>query len=87
MKNQPTLIYIYPCIYIYIYIYIPMYVYIYIMVESIIFIKVQNYQSTERNYNGFLNFIVDEQIKRMLTNKINTILLHPVNKHIKLFLP
>ena len=38
--------------------------------------------------NGFPNYIVDEQIKRMikmLTNKINSVLLHPVNKHISNF--
>ena len=40
--------------------------------------------------NGFPNYIVDQQIKRMIKmfiNKINTVLLHPVNKHLSNFLP
>ena len=58
--------------------------------KTIFYKEIENIKQALIN-NGFPNYIVDEQIKvwlKMLTNKIDTVLLHPVNKHISnFFLP
>ena len=55
--------------------------------KTIFYKEVENIKQALIN-NGFPHYIVDEQIKhmiKMLTNKINTVLLHSVNKHISNF--
>ena len=55
--------------------------------KTIFYKEVENIKQALIN-NGFPNYIVDEQIKRMIknvNNKINSVLFHPVNKHISNF--